>query len=258
MSGGKLIVIGLVGAMIIGLGLAWWMSSALGYEDYDDRSELLIGNQMFAVTEYRGAQIDGQPYLELGCFRIADAARAVASGRAAGSIEPRRLIDAEGCRTPSEIRSDVAAGRANAVIAERVSSDRGASLERIVAIYPDGEAYLWPRVSEDIVDRAGAGPGAVTIGGRPFAARVFTAVEAPGGLGAFVCLRLEDPAGALAAGEMIDAAPPSALPHLEGCKSPAEIADALAADAATAVRAAEGVIAIFPDGEAYQWRAASE
>ncbi len=147
MNAGKAIVVGIGVAMAAGVALAWWMSTELEYQNVDGLTEITVGGAPFEVSDYVGTDNPDARIRLLGCFRIADPEGAVAAGAPAGAIEPRASIDAPGCKRTEEIRRDVVAGRAQAVIAE-IYPGENTDLERVVAVYPDGEAYQWVRVKE--------------------------------------------------------------------------------------------------------------
>ena len=109
-----------------------------------------------------------------------------------------------------------------------------------------------------------SGLAEVEIGGRPFAVEGYEGLD-NGALPLRLrgCFRLRDPEGALAAGDAAADPEPFAAPGWFECwDAPALDADLKAgrARAVIAERGGEGefaterVVAIYPDGRAYQWR----
>lgn len=108
------------------------------------------------------------------------------------------------------------------------------------------------------------GLAAVAIGGRDFAVVEYRGLDNPSlPLRLRGCFRLQDPAGALAAGRPAPDAAPFAAPYWFDCWDAARIDADLDAGRAEAIVAEENavgdvgferVVVVYPDGLAYQWR----
>lgn len=128
-----------------------------------------------------------------------------------------------------------------------------------VSLYYLQNQYFYDRVT---------GVESVTIGGRAFAVSAYDGLDnASRPLRLRGCFRLADPEGAVAAGAPAEDAEPFDAPDWFECWDAAAIDEDLKAGRAQAILAesvgiegfvTERLIAIYPDGRAYQWRRIEE
>ena len=138
---GKVIAIGLIlFAAVFGVAL-WWAQDA-HYERVDGLTSVTVAGAAVAVSDYRGLDGDSSPLKLRACFMVDPAA---VQGPQATDAVPLATPDWFDCYDPPAISADLREGRARAVVA-----DTGAAgIRRIVAVYPDGRAFMWRQAPTD-------------------------------------------------------------------------------------------------------------
>jgi hypothetical protein len=132
---GKIIVIGLLlFAAAFGIGL--WYSQDAYYEQVSGLTSVRIGGVDAPVTDYRGLDGESSPLKLRACFTV-DPALVV--GDPAPKATPLTTPDWFDCYDPEAIGADLSSGAARAVVAEATPD----GFRRIVAVYPDGRAFMW-------------------------------------------------------------------------------------------------------------------
>jgi hypothetical protein len=132
---GKVIVVGLLlFAAVFGVAL-WWAQDA-HYDRVDGLTVVTVAGVDVPVSDYRGLDGDSSPLKLRACFRVNPAA---VVGPEALDAVPLATPDWFDCYDPPVISADLREGRARAVVAETGA----ANIRRIVAVYPDGRAFMW-------------------------------------------------------------------------------------------------------------------
>lgn len=138
---GKVIVVGLIlFAAVFGVAL-WWAQDA-HYDRVGGLTTVTIAGATVPVSDYRGLDGDSSPLKLRACF-TADPAAVV--GPEAADAVPLATPDWFECYDPAAIAAALASGEARAVVAETGAAD----IRRIVAVYPDGRAFMWRQAPAD-------------------------------------------------------------------------------------------------------------
>lgn len=98
------------------------------------------------VAEFQGVDADSSPLRYRACLRIDLPEEELTRDftpwpRAEPRIAPRHFP----CFDAARIGEDLKAGRARALLAQR---DIAPGVDRVVAVYPDGRAYVWHQPNE--------------------------------------------------------------------------------------------------------------
>jgi hypothetical protein len=139
---GKYVVVGLVGfAFLFGMAFWWFQSHAFYEETWSE--EVTIDSVIYPVMRWRGVTSTSSPLKMRACFVI--------RGRIDAPLapEPEPLV-APGwfkCFNARYIAENLASGYGTAYVAER-NDPRG--FDRIVAVFPGGNAYMWRQLTEEI------------------------------------------------------------------------------------------------------------
>jgi len=98
------------------------------------------GPAEFRVTDFRGIDSDSSPLRRRACFTL-HAAEGLIPYPAPTPLNAPRWFD---CFDAERIDRDLAAGRADAWLVE---ADFAWGFDRVMAVYPDGAAYLWNQMN---------------------------------------------------------------------------------------------------------------
>lgn len=147
MKSGTLIGVGFgLVALIAGVAI-FALDGVVYYHRAPALDEIEIGGQSFAVSGYDGLENETLPLRLRGCFRLADPDAALVAGDAAPGAEPFGAPFWFECWDAARIDADLKRGAARAVVAETLTQGEFV-FERVVVIYPSGEAYQWRRLVE--------------------------------------------------------------------------------------------------------------
>ncbi|QDL92805.1 histidine kinase [Paroceanicella profunda] len=143
---GRTLGIGLFGfALVFGIAL-WWNQTHAWYDRVEGLGQVTVAGREIPVSGYTG--LDGNSPLKLrACFTLDPAD--VADVPLAGDATPLGTPDWFDCYDQAALTDDLAAGRATAYLA---GSNEPQDFERIIAVYPDGRAYLWRQLNEKYRD----------------------------------------------------------------------------------------------------------
>ena len=92
------------------------------------------------VTDFRGIDSDSSPLRRRACFRLHEAEGLIDYPAPEPLIAPRWF----GCFDARALGEDLLAGRTSAYLVER---DFTWGFDRVMAVYPDGAAYLWNQMN---------------------------------------------------------------------------------------------------------------
>lgn len=145
MNAGRIAVLGLVIPMIAtGVGI-WYTQVYAYYEELPTRPTYAVagvdGPVTLSISGFRGIDSDSSPVRYRACFTVSGDAPGLAD-----YADPTPLIapgwfdcfDAEG------IGADLEAGAARAVL---VAANAPYGIDRVMALYPDGRAFVWPQIN---------------------------------------------------------------------------------------------------------------
>lgn len=143
MSGRKLVLGFAVFVALFAAALIWFQFFAY-YERRDGLAELDAGDRQMPVSGYVGIDASSSPLKRRGCFRIdpAETAGLLPAGDATPLVAPFWF----GCFDAGRLTDDLAAGAATAY---RIVRDEPRGFDTMIAVYPDGEGYLWRQLNGD-------------------------------------------------------------------------------------------------------------
>ncbi len=136
---GRLIAGGLVlFALVFGATL-WWFQTRGYYAEVTGLETVEIAGASVAVSDYRGIDAETSPLKMRGCFSAPGLEGPPAT-------EPTPLVTPGwfDCFDAETIAADLASGDATAILAE---ANEPYGFDRIVAVYPDGRAFMWRQIN---------------------------------------------------------------------------------------------------------------
>lgn len=149
MNTGRLVVLGIAAATVLAGGVVYYLETFVHYQRVADVKEVSVGARAFAVSDYDGLTNDTLPLRLRGCFQVAEPEAVLSAGPPARHPTPFGAPGWFACWDAAELDADLKAGRAQAVVAE-VSGEGKFEMERVVAVYPDGRAFQWRRLTSSI------------------------------------------------------------------------------------------------------------
>ncbi|SDD61978.1 hypothetical protein SAMN05421538_10264 [Paracoccus isoporae] len=132
----------------IGAGIGVWYTQNYAYYDrIDTPPELSVqtadGAVPLAVGDFQGITSDSSPLRFRACLTVDPGAFAGAEPYAAPTpLNPPGWFD---CFDNAALTHDVEDGRAASYLMER---DISPGFDRVIAVYPDGRAYIWHQANE--------------------------------------------------------------------------------------------------------------
>ena len=143
-ASGKLIAGGIVAfGAVFGVGM-WYAQIYAYYEEVTGITEVTVGGERFAVTDYVGINAPTSPLKMRGCFNFENPQAAIVAGKRATDAVPLKPPYWFECFDPEKIESDIDSGDAIPIMA---GLDEGDGADLYMAIYPDGRAYRWRQVN---------------------------------------------------------------------------------------------------------------
>ena len=148
MSGKLLMSLFLAAAAIFGAAMYYYQVYAY-YDEIAGLESIDVQGRAIPVSGYTGIDSDTSPNKLRGCF-TADPAD-FADVPLAEDPEPLLAPRWFGCFDAEAIARDLEAGAAIAYLAgdETPQGAAGYEIHRMIAVYPDGRAYLWRHYRED-------------------------------------------------------------------------------------------------------------
>ena len=147
---GRILMIGmLVFAALFGVALWWFQTRAYYTEVGPDHVPGLAGQ--FAISDWQGIDASSSPLKFRACFRIpeADAQRFVDDNYEIANATPLVAPDWFPCFDAGRLTEDLASGRAEGYFMGASGHD---GVDRYMALYRDGRAYLWHQLNERFSD----------------------------------------------------------------------------------------------------------
>ncbi|WP_112321440.1 DUF6446 family protein [Oceanibium sediminis] len=148
MSGRVFAIFFLALAALFG-GALWYFQTRAYYEEVSGLTSIDVQGAQVPVSSYRGLDADTSPNKLRGCFTVDPAA--FADVPEAPNPEPLTAPGWFPCFDVEAIATDLAEGRAKAYLAgdETPEGAEGYEILRMIAVYPDGRAYLWRHYREN-------------------------------------------------------------------------------------------------------------
>lgn len=140
-ASGTMIGVGLgVIAVVFGLTL-WWFQTRAFYERVEGLESVAFQGRGLVVSDYRGIDAKSSPLKLRACFTQDWTLREIAP---VPNPTPLVAPDWFDCFDAAKIGADLEAGRATAYHAGQEVE----GFDRIIAVYPDGRAFMWRQLSE--------------------------------------------------------------------------------------------------------------
>jgi len=141
---GRLVAIALVlGGLLVG-GVIYYMQVWALYDRLPTTDRLTVmaedGPTELAVTDFRGIDSDSSPLRRRACFRL-DQAPDLIDYPTPAPLNAPHWFD---CFDAPAIDRDLTQGRASAYLVE---ADFAFGFDRVMAVYPGGDAYLWNQMN---------------------------------------------------------------------------------------------------------------
>lgn len=146
MSGRTLMIVFLGFVAVFAAGL-WYAQFHAFYEETEADTVEIAGRD-HPVTDWQGIDAATSPLKLRACFRIADPE--AVEGPPAPDPTPLVPPGWFECFDAGRLTADIEQGRATAYLAAREEAD---GVNRIVAVYPDGRAYMWRQLNEKYADQ---------------------------------------------------------------------------------------------------------
>ena len=146
MKGRTLVIVSL--ACLAGFAVAlWWFQTRAFYEEYST-STIRIGNADVPVTNFRGIDSNSSPIKLRACMNVAPSEFVEAD--LAQNPVPLVAPSWFECFDAKTLSRALEAEEAKAFLA---ASEEFHGTERIVAVFPDGRAFMWRQLTKEFADQ---------------------------------------------------------------------------------------------------------
>jgi hypothetical protein len=145
---GKFLVVLMLGCAVIGGGLMYYLQVYAFYEPLPETTVVRVtlpdgSKQPLSIAEFQGIDAYTSPLRMRACLQLADAGELA---QAVPAVKPEPLV-APGwfdCFDAAAIGAALTSGAAKAYVSEHEIA-RG--VDRVIAAYPDGRAFVWHQLN---------------------------------------------------------------------------------------------------------------
>jgi hypothetical protein len=141
---GRAVLTGMGLALVVFAAALWWFQTRAWYDEVTGVEAVTVAGREVPVTGWRGIDAASSPIKLRACFRVEPGSLAHAPVAEAPTplIAPGWFdyFDAEA------LTDALAAGEARAVTADTGEFE---ATERLIAVYPDGRAYVWRQLTPE-------------------------------------------------------------------------------------------------------------
>jgi hypothetical protein len=142
---GRTLILAFAGFLALFAAALVWFQVFAYYERARGVGVLTIDGVAVPVADYDGIDAATSPLKLRGCFRIDPGAVAgLAPDREATPLVAPFWFR---CFDAGRLTADLAAGKA---VAHRIAHDDPAGFDTLIAVYPDGEGYVWRQLNGEI------------------------------------------------------------------------------------------------------------
>lgn len=138
----------IIGVLIFGAAM-WYFQVYAYYETVEDIETVQVQGRAVSVSDYRGIDATTSPNKLRGCFTVdPQEFEGVPLAENPEPLTPPSWFD---CFDAEQLSRDLASGAATAYLAgdETPEGAVGYEVVRMIAVYPDGRAYLWRHYREN-------------------------------------------------------------------------------------------------------------
>ncbi|MBY8977586.1 histidine kinase [Rhodobacteraceae bacterium NNCM2] len=140
---GRALMIGLLTFCGIFAAALWYFQFYAYYTQIDGLPEVLVNGEQRPVTEYTGLDATSSPLKLRACFKVDWPYTASDTYR--DKATPLTAPPWFTCFDAEQIARDLQAGKATAILAGENEPD---GVDRYIAQYPDGRAFMWHQLNE--------------------------------------------------------------------------------------------------------------
>lgn len=134
-----LVILTLVCALLGGAAM-YYLQVYGYYRTLPAQSTYDLAGTPVAIRDFRGIDSESSPLRYRACFTLAEPAPDLPLVQA----EPLNAPSWFDCFDAGRLGADLAAGTAQT---HRIAADTPWGFDRVLALYPDGRAYVWPQVN---------------------------------------------------------------------------------------------------------------
>jgi Family of unknown function (DUF6446) len=140
---GRTLLVGMGVALVAFAAALWWFQTRAFYEELAGVETVEVAGRAVPVREFRGIDAPSSPIKLRACFRVEPGAFAEApTAEAPVPLVAPGWFD---CFDAGALTAALETGEARGVVAAR---GEFADTERLVAVYPDGRAFMWRQLTE--------------------------------------------------------------------------------------------------------------
>ena len=143
-SSGSFLVAGLIGFAAV-FGLAFWWSQQHAFLEEIQADEVIIAGKAFPVAEWQGVDSDSSPLKLRACFVLPGQVDAPTAPAPEPLVGPGWFE----CFDAKTIGDALARDEARAYLA---AADEPHGFDRIVAVFPGGQAFMWRQLNGKIAE----------------------------------------------------------------------------------------------------------
>jgi hypothetical protein len=141
---GRAVLVGMGLALVVFAAALWWFQTRAWYEEVTGVETATVAGREVPVTGWRGIDAVSSPIKLRACFRIDPGA--LADAPMAEAPTPLTAPGWFDCFDAGALTEALAAGEARAVLA---ATGEFEGTERVIAVYPDGRAYMWRQLTPE-------------------------------------------------------------------------------------------------------------
>ena len=141
---GRVVLVGMA-LVLVGFAAAlWWFQTRAWYGEVTGIEAVTVAGREVPVTDWRGIDAASSPIKLRACFRVEPGT--LADAPAAEAPTPLIAPDWFDCFDAGALTAALASGEARAV---RAAAGEFDATERLIAVYPDGRAFMWRQLTPE-------------------------------------------------------------------------------------------------------------
>jgi hypothetical protein len=141
---GRAVLVGMGLALVVFAAALWWFQTRAWYTEVTGVAAVTVAGREVPVAEWRGIDAASSPIKLRACSRVEPGA--LASAPPAESPTPLVAPGWFDCFDAGALTAALDNGQARAVLAERGEFE---GTERLIAVFPDGRAYMWRQLTPE-------------------------------------------------------------------------------------------------------------